>query len=271
VHRGAPPESRIESELFGHEKGAFTGATRAHRGYFEVAHTGTIFLDEVAEMPTNVQVRLLRVIQERAFQRLGSEHAIGLDIRIIAATNRDPSEEIAAKRLRSDLYYRLGVVTLAIPALRDRPEDIEGLARSFAATHATRMGRTIPGINRRAMDELVSYSWPGNVRELQNVVERLVLLTESDEIDIRDLPEELVGSRAHAGTADTGSTDEVRIDRTLVAARREVVDAFEHRYLDAVLRACQGRVGEAAKRAGVSPRALYAKMRYYGLRKEHYR
>jgi DNA-binding NtrC family response regulator len=257
VNCGAIPETLMESELFGHEKGAFTDAHRARRGHFEVAHGGTIFLDEIGEVPTHLQVKLLRVLQEKEIQRIGSEKPTTVDVRLIASTNRDLKEEMALKRFRPDLYYRLSVVTLRIPALRERREDIPLLAETYLTRFRLDLNATATRISPRTMEALLSYSWPGNVREVINVLERAVLLCEGDEITLDDLPEEITESLAAPEMASQ--------------AKRAWSDAFERTYLNELLEATQGRISETASRAGIDPRSLYDKMRRHGLRKEDFK
>ena len=275
VNCSALPESLLESELFGHEKGAFTGAVRAHRGYFELAHGGTLFLDEIGDMPLTLQARLLRVLQERVVRPIGSERTISVDVRVIAATNRDLHAEVRAERFREDLYYRLNVVTLEIPPLRLRHEDVPALVRNNVESFCERFSRAPLPVTPAAMDALVAYEWPGNVRELINVVERAVLLCEGDAVDVGDLPASVSGRREYqrgsiANGAWSASLRAV-VDKSLAAARTEVVDAFERAYLTELLQRTHGRVGETAARAGLSQRALYTKMRQLGLRKEGFR
>ena len=278
VNCGALPETLLESELFGHEKGAFTGATRARRGFFEMAHGGTIFLDEIAEMPLHLQVKLLRVLEERRVQRLGSETSLAVDVRIMAATNRDLEEEVRTRRFRTDLYYRLAVVTLTLPALRQRREDVPDLAENYLRHFALALGRPVGAIRPEAMDALTRYDWPGNVRELINVVERAVLLTSHAEIGPEDLPRAIAGRGAAAlvaaddgGAAGPGVISASWRGRTLREAREAVDTEFLRSYLGEVLTAAGGRVGEAAQLAGVNPRTLYALMQQVGVRKEDFR
>jgi DNA-binding NtrC family response regulator len=278
VNCGALLDTLLESELFGHELGAFTGAVQAHRGHFELAHGGTIFLDEVGDMPPHLQVKLLRVLQERRIQRLGSEKALEVDVRLMAATNRDLQAEVDAKRFRLDLYYRLGVVTLTVPPLRERREDIPALLESYLESFRVRLKRQVAGISEEAREALLSYSWPGNVRELINVLERAVLLCTGTEITMADLPEGLRG-RVAAGAAPGGAgpagtareAPDPLLAKPLRAARREVTDAFERRYLEHWLRETGGRIDHTAVRAGIDPRSLFEKMRRLGLRKEDFR
>ena len=189
VNCSALPETLLESELFGHTKGAFTGATRARRGYFELAHGGTIFLDEIAELPQHLQVKLLRVLDERRIQALGSERSIAVDVRVLAATNRDLEIEVQEKRFRTDLFYRLNVVSLTLPPLRERREDIPELLQSYIDHFRIRLPSEVTAVHPDALEALTAYDWPGNVRELINVVERAVLMARSSEIMLVDLPE----------------------------------------------------------------------------------
>ncbi len=198
VNCGAIPEELLESELFGHEKGAFTGAFRTRIGRFELANGGSIFLDEISEMSPNLQVKLLRVIQEREFERVGGVKSIRIDVRIIAATNRDLEEEVAQGRFREDLYYRLNVIPLNLPPLRERRDDIPLLVKHFMGKYGREKNSRITGFSRRAMNLLAHYRWPGNVRELENLVERVLVLCDGTEVDTADLPE-----RIAAGTPRT--------------------------------------------------------------------
>ncbi len=274
VNCGALAESLLESELFGHEEGAFTGAIRARRGYFELAHRGTIFLDEIGEMPLHVQVKLLRVLEDKSIQRVGSEKPIAVDVRIMAATNRDLKKEMEAHRFRADLYYRLAVVTLTVPTLRERREDIPELARGFLDRIRRQLGRPVTRFHPDAMEALIRHEWPGNVRELINVIERAVLLAPENEIRVSDFR----GGESWADAETSRSSEpatpdrfEDHFDRPLAAAREEVSSAFERDYLERMLKLCRGRVGEAARRSGVNERTLYAMMRRHGLRKEDFR
>ncbi len=196
---GALPEGLIESELFGHEKGAFTGAVAQRKGRFELADTGTIFLDEISEMPPATQVKLLRVLQEGEFERVGGTQTLKADVRVIAASNIDLEQAVAARRFRKDLYYRLNVIHLDIPPLRERREDIPMLALHFLDKFCRENNRPLNGFSPAAMSALKSYDWPGNVRELQNVVERAVALSQSHMVELADLPDEI---REHSPAAD---------------------------------------------------------------------
>ena len=200
----ALPTALLESELFGHERGAFTGAAASRIGRFELANHGTIFLDEIGEAPLEVQPKLLRVLQEHEFERLGSSHTLRTDVRVIAATNADLPQLVAAKRFRADLYYRLNVFPIQVPPLRERPEDIPMLVRHFAREAGRRMNRRAMWVSPATMDALVSHSWPGNIRELQNLIERAVIRSVGDElrVPLEDLDEdaEIAGRRDANGT-----------------------------------------------------------------------
>ena len=188
VNAAALPEQLLESELFGHKQGAFTGATRSRRGAFEQAHGGTIFLDEIGEMPLHLQAKLLRVLQDFEIRPVGAEKPTWVDVRVIAATNKDLEKAVARGAFRKDLYYRLSVVTLTIPPLRQRREDIPALARRFLASLKHQVGRDVSHISEEALQALCCYDWPGNVRELMNVIERSILLCKSNEVTVHDLP-----------------------------------------------------------------------------------
>jgi two-component system response regulator HydG len=196
---GALPEGLIESELFGHEKGAFTGAIQQRKGRFELADGGTMFLDEISEMPPVTQVKLLRVLQEGEFERVGGTQTLKVDVRIIAATNRNLEDEVSEGRFRTDLFYRLNVIHMVIPPLRDRVEDIPLLALHFLDKFCLENDRPFMGFSPEAMRALKSYAWPGNVRELQNVVERAVALCASNMVEVEDLPDEI---RRHSPADD---------------------------------------------------------------------
>ncbi len=277
VNCGAFPESLLESELFGHEKGAFTGASRLRKGYFEQAEGGTLFLDEIGEVPLHLQVKLLRVLEDRRVRRLGAEGSFPVDIRMVAATNRDLEQEVAAGRLRRDLYYRLAVVTLTLPPLRERVEDIPALFESYVDHFRVALNRPIYGVQPAGLEALVRYQWPGNVRELINVVERAVLLSPGPEIRLVDLPRAIASQAPAAAAADPlavaqpGAAPPVWLDKPLRQARRDVVTAFESAYLTHLLRETRGQITETARRAGINERSLYELMRRHGLRKEDFR
>ena len=284
VNCGALPEQLLESELFGHETGAFTGANRARKGRFELASGGTIFLDEIGEMPIHLQVRLLTVLQRYEVHPVGADAPRRIDVRVVAATNRDPLKEIEEGRLREDLYYRLNVVSLEIPPLRDRPEDLPDLVGRFINHFRLERRPDVVGIEEKALDPLLAYGWPGNVRELINVVERAMLVTAGPRIQPQDLPEEIEprpgsGSARSTGdgsgsesatTAAGGVLDPSWPELPLKEVRNEAVARVERAYLHELLTRHGGNVGDTAEAAGITPRALYDKMKKHGLRKEEY-
>jgi len=253
INCAALSETLLESELFGHEKGAFTGAVVQKKGRLEFANGGTVFLDEIGEIPLQLQVKLLRVLQERQVERVGGTQAVKLDIRLIAATNRNLEEEVRAGRFRQDLYYRLNVVTLKTPALRDRPSDILPLAMHFASKFGQQCGRRITGISPEVQPYLLRYEWPGNIRELENAIERAVVLGTSDMIELEDLPETIREVSSAPGTT-RGMPLAAAIDE---AKRQAVTRAFAE---------AQGDHPAAAKLLGVNPNYLYRLMRNLGLR-----
>ncbi len=276
VNPAALPEPLLESELFGHEKGAFTGASRARRGAFELAHDGTLFLDEIGEMPPHLQVKLLRALQERAVKRLGSERSLEVDVRIMSATNHNLASAVEEKHFRQDLYYRLSVMTLTVPPLRERQEDIAPLIETYLEQFRVQLGRSeVAGATAEAMAALEAYSWPGNVRELINVVERAVLLCDDSRVTLDELPEEISSWRSDpAGDRDGGRAplDEADWSRlSLAQARASLLESFERRYLGRLLGETGGNLGETARRAGIDRRTLYNKMKRLGLRKESYK
>ena len=250
VNCAALTESLLASELFGHEMGAFTGADKKLEGHFLKADGGTIFLDEIGEMPLSMQVKLLRVIQEREVLSVGGNKAVPVDVRIIAATNRDLAKEVAAGTFRQDLYYRLNVVTLALPPLRERADDIPLLAQHFMARFADKNNKNIKGFTPGAMDRLVRYAWPGNVRELENVIERASILLLGEHISERELPERFAASQGDALT-DALTTD----CPTLEDVERAVILKTLKRF--------GGNKTEAAKALGITRKTLHAKLSKY--------
>ncbi len=249
------PVSLLESELFGHEKGAFTGAETRRMGYFEAASGGTIFLDEISEMPVELQARLLRVLQERKFQRLGGTDEISTDVRIIASTNRRLEDEIKAGRFRIDLYYRINVIAIRVPPLRERREDISLLALHFLKRYAEQFGKPVSGISPRVMEVLLRWGWPGNVRELENVIERAVAVCEGAEIALCDLPDAM---REGGGTA----MEPVPGDIVPFAKAKE---DFERLYLLRLLRLSGGNMTKAARMASIPRPNLYEKLKKHGI------
>lgn len=274
VNAAALPEQLLESELFGHKQGAFTGATRSRRGAFEQAHGGTIFLDEIGEMPLHLQSKLLRVLQDFEIRPIGAEKPTWVDVRVITATNKDLEKAVEMGAFRKDLYYRLSVVTLKIPPLRERREDIPALARRCLAGLRHQVGRDVNQISDAAMKALCGYDWPGNVRELMNVIERSILLCRSDEVTPRDLPEVFhtggPGEKQQFSQADLKASGDWH-DKTLREVRAKVMAEVEKRYLAMVLKKTKGRVAEAAAIADVSQKSFYNMMKRVGLRKEQFK
>jgi Nif-specific regulatory protein len=246
-------ETLLESELFGHEKGAFTGAFVQQQGRLEVAAGGTVFLDEIGEMPLQLQAKLLRVLQERQMERVGGTQPIKLDIRLIAATNRNLDEEVRAGRFRQDLYYRLNVVTLKTPPLRERRSDIGALAMHFASKFAAQCGRRIGGISPEAEAYLMNYDWPGNIRELENALERAVVLGSSDIIQLEDLPDSI--------REITRPSDVIR-----APALQDAVDRAKREAIALAFQQSKNDHAGAAKLLGVHPNYLYRLMRNMGMR-----
>ncbi|MCC7142550.1 MAG: sigma-54-dependent Fis family transcriptional regulator [Candidatus Eisenbacteria bacterium] len=255
VHCGALAEGVLESELFGHEKGAFTGATRQHRGRFELADGGTLLLDEIGEISPAVQVKLLRVLQERQLERVGGEETIPVDVRVVAATHRDLEAEVQAGRFRQDLFYRLFVIPLRLPPLRERQEDVPALAEHFAARLTAERGCPPVQITPEALKLLSTYHWPGNVRELENVIERALVLSDGLSIGVDDLP--------------FGPTKAIAaVDLPLPAGHpplREVVEQVERQLIGRAMRTAEGNKTEAARLLDLKPSVLYYKLEKYGL------
>ena len=257
VNCGAIPEQLIESELFGHAKGAFTGAVAAKRGLFEEADGGTLLLDEVGDLPLHLQVSLLRVLQEGECRRVGDARAIRVDVRVLAATHQDLSQLVAAGTFREDLFYRLNVVGLRLPPLRERCEEIEPLARRFLARHAARLGIAEKPLSPAALHLLLGWRWPGNVRELENALERALVLSEGPEIEPEALPEEMRASAAPSGPPPAPVEGDLSVKRA-----QRVLEA------DLIRRALErtnGNRTRAAELLELSPRALLYKIRDYGI------
>ena len=251
------PEGVLESELFGHEKGSFTGAYAKRKGRFELADKGTIFLDEIGDITPAIQSKFLRVLQEREFQRLGSNNTIKVDVRVITATSKDLWKEVEAGSFREDLYYRLNVISLKIPPLRERREDIPSLASLFVRKFGKRSGKIISGFDSRTIRALYHYNWPGNVRELENVVERAVVMASGDTLTIDDLP------------ANIRKLEEVESgeDTSLKQAREK----FEKQYIEAALARFKGNVSKTSKQLGLARKNLQEKLKKYGIDANEYR
>lgn len=257
VNCGALPENLIETELFGHERGAFTGAERQKKGRFELAHMGTLFLDEVGELTPSAQVKLLRALQERRFERVGGTQTIAVDVRVIAATNRDLKCEVEEKRFREDLFYRLSVIEVPLPSLRARLADVPQLAEYFTERAAARHSLPTKILSDTAMRALLSYDFPGNVRELENMIERAVVTSSGANVI---LPENLFGETFRAIEAET-SSNELFLDMQF----KEAVAALERELIRRGLEAAGGNRAEAARRLGINRRLLYTKLEEHKL------
>jgi DNA-binding NtrC family response regulator len=266
VNCGAIPASLLESTLFGHEQGAFTGALK-QRGMFEAADKGTLFLDEIGELTLAAQVALLRVLETKSVCRVGSTHELPVDVRVIAATHRDLEAMVKEGSFREDLYYRLSVIVLEIPPLRERRDEIERLCVRFLEQVNQANGRGVRGISEEAMTLLKAYGWPGNVRELRNAVERAVVLARGDWIQADDLParvrEAQIGGKEDPAEGKTGEGERAGPPSELKAQ----VQQFEAQRLKAALRAVDWNVSEAARRLGISPTTLRRKMKELGLKR----
>lgn len=250
VHCAALSESLLESELFGHEKGAFTGADNLHKGRFELAHGGTIFLDEIGEINQSVQIKLLRVLQEHKFERVGGEQTIEVDVRVIAATNKNLAEEVKAGRFRQDLYYRLNVVSIEVPPLRERKDDIPLLINSFLEEFNVENGKHVEGIDTRARSAIYKYDWPGNIRELRNCIESAVVMASGKEIMIEDLPPTV---------SKSSQTESISIPAgiTLEEAERMIIEQN--------LAANKGNKSKTADILGIGRKTLHRKLQEYGV------
>jgi len=256
VNCAALAENLLESELFGHEKGAFTGASQLRKGRFELADKGTLFIDEVGEIPPVTQVKLLRVLQEQTFERVGGNQAIQVDVRIVAATNRHLEELITSGLFREDLYYRLNVVRVNIPPLRKRKTDIPLLVDHFLKKYSTENQKSITGISKEAMDLLMKYDFPGNVRELENIIEQAVVLGREEIISTRNLPMTVRGTRRQ--TTETAGTNQ--------GTFTERVEAFEREMIEDALEQAQGVQTRAANILGITERHLRYKLKKYGMK-----
>ncbi len=253
INCGAIPEELLESELFGHEKGAFTGAIKERRGRFELAHKGTVFLDEIGEMSPKLQVKLLRFLQETKFQRIGGSKTIEVDVRILAATNKDLEKAVAENSFREDLFYRLNVIPIHVPPLREREGDIPILIQHFLRQHCRKKDIALKRMSRDSVESLQLYEWPGNVRELENVIERLVILTDGDEIQVCDLPKRMqIPRQAEVRKIEFGE-EGINLKDTL--------DELENRLILDALQKASGVKNKAAKLLGLNRTTLIEKMK----------
>jgi two-component system nitrogen regulation response regulator NtrX len=252
VNCAAIPEELIESELFGHEKGAFTGATEKKRGKFDLSHEGTIFLDEVADMSLKAQAKILRILQEKKFERVGGNKLIDMDVRVLAATNKDLEKEMEAGRFRNDLYYRLHVIPLRVPSLRERKEDIKLLAERFLLDAAVKEGQEPKTLTTDALALLMEHNWPGNVRELKNIIERLIILTPSNEITIKDIP--LLNIKAEEEKTPG-------LDNIVTDSLKDAKIDFERKFILKKLEENEGNISKTAEAIGLERSNLHKKLK----------
>lgn len=261
VNCGAIPEHLLESELFGHKKGAFTDAVAARKGLFEEADGGTLFLDEVGELPLQVQVKLLRVLQEGKIRRVGESIPVAVDVRIVAATIRDLKSAVEAKGFREDLFYRLNVMPIELPPLRERPEDIPLLVEHFLSLHREDGRTTLGSVRRDAMSDLLDYHWPGNVRELQNLVERIVILAEGDELTRQALPNHFLNEKK----SQTGILNDAGLASSPDKSLKHALQAIEKDLIVSALDQTDGNRTRAARQLEISHRSLLYKIKSYGI------
>ncbi len=273
IHIAGLPEQLLESELFGHEQGAFTNAGRYRKGAFELAHNGTIFLDEIGEIPLHLQVKLLRVLQDYEFKPIGAEKSIKVNVRVIAATNRDLAADVENGIFRRDLFYRLNVIPLTVPPLRDRKEDILPLSDVFLKHYSGVNNKNIKSFSKEAKAALIYYDWPGNIRELMNIIERAVILCKKDVIEVNLLPGSYNKQAALHNDIQKKSVFDSSLwgNKTLHEVCREMIEKIEEQYINMVLRKTRGRVGKAADIAGIHSRGLYNKMKAYNIKKEDFK
>jgi len=260
----AIPPNLLESELFGHEKGAFTGAHRSRCGLFEAAGRGTIFLDEIGELDVSTQSKLFRVLEEGKIRQIGGRHVTPVDVRVIAATNRNLEAELREGSFRSELYFRLSVVTIKVPPLRQRREDVPLLANHFFMLYKRLHRRDdLTGLDASVMDALITYHWPGNVRELKNAIERAVVLSDGPVVQPEDLPDEIASESDEADAADADECEEGLAPYG--TSREQVLDSFDRHYFRRLLALYGGNLSEAARRSGIGRKTLYNKLKQIGV------
>ncbi len=273
VNCAAIPETLLESELFGHEKGAFTGAIKRKTGRFEEAHLGTLFLDEIGEVPLSMQAKLLRALQERQIRRVGGNAGVDIDIRIVLATNRDLEAMVKAGRFREDLYYRIHVVPIQLPPLRERIDDLPLLVEAFVEKYRGKANSSAVGFSRGALARMQRYPWPGNVRELENFVERALILSRDRVIDQVDLPETASPESAPI-SVNAAPTPVATVVDTAVPLKEligQMTERIEAEYITRLLREYRGNIKKSYQHAGISRRGFFEKMRQYGIRKEDFK
>jgi DNA-binding NtrC family response regulator len=264
INCAAIPETLLETELFGHEKGAFTGASQRKPGKFELAHRGTLFLDEIGDLPLSLQAKILRALEEKRFERLGGTVSLQVDVRVVAATNRNLKAAVAARQFREDLYFRLSVFPITIPPLRERPDDIPMLSKYFIERFCRDLNKKPMALAPSAVQDLRDYAWPGNVRELQNCIERAVILTEGDTIHARHLNLSFRDT-VPAASVEDGAWNQIDLSGTLAEASRRVLAEVERRKMEQALKDAGGNKGRAADVLQVSYKTFTAKLKEYGL------
>ena len=265
INCAALPESLLESELFGHERGAFTSADARRKGRFELADKGTIFLDEIGDISQAMQAKLLRVLQEKRFERVGGHESIDVDIRVVAATNKSLEKEVKDGKFREDLFYRLNVIKIEVPPLRERPEDIPLLITHFLNKYA-RPGEPAKKVSPEAMDRLLGYRWPGNIRQLENAIERAAVTTVGDTINAENLPSQVIGS-----LGDDSPRFEIDLKHPLTHYLQQATEQIERQYIAKALEKSRGNVGECAKVCGLSRRSISGKISEYGISKHPFK
>jgi DNA-binding NtrC family response regulator len=265
INCAAIPETLLETELFGHEKGAFTGATNRKPGKFELAHRGTLFLDEIGDLPLPLQAKILRALEEKRFERVGGTVSLQVDVRVVAATNRNLKAAVAARQYREDLYFRLSVFPITIPPLRDRQDDISMLAKYFIERFCRDLNKKPMSLAASAVEELRTYPWPGNVRELQNCIERAVILTEGDTIHSRHLNLSFHAPLAEPAGAVPGPWEQLDMSGTLADVSRRVLAEVERLKIEQTLREAAGNRGRAAELLQVTYKTLTTKLKDYGI------
>jgi DNA-binding NtrC family response regulator len=265
INCAAIPETLLETELFGHEKGAFTGASQRKPGKFELAHRGTLFLDEIGDLPLSLQPKILRALEEKRFERVGGTTPLQVDVRVVAATNRNLKAAVAARQYREDLYFRLSVFPISIPPLRERPDDVPTLARYFIDRFCRDLNKRPLVLSPAAEEDLRSYAWPGNVRELQNCIERAAILTEGDTIHPRHLNLSFRGPTLAPVEEENGPWSKIDLSGTLAEASRRTLAEVERRKIEQALREASGNRGRAAEILQVSYKTFTAKLKEHGL------
>lgn len=258
------PDTLLEGELFGFERGTFTGAVKSKPGVFELAENGTLFLDEITEMDYHMQAKLLRVLQERRVRRLGGKEFIEVNVRIISATNRDPEQAVKAKKLREDLYYRLNVVPVYLPPLKERKDDIPLLVHHFISKYNPTTPIQIKGISNETLKCLIDYNWPGNIRELENLIHRIMSLSDHDTIEIEDLPDHLKEYQYESGEE---GFDESLLNYSYHEAKKKWLERFNTEYFTKLLKKNDGNISQAAKKSGVSRKTFYRMLEEYNIKR----